>query len=194
MQIREIKVGELLDFITSEEYQKLDIKPITELRAISQFHNPDADSDDIAIIYAEKNNELLSFAGLLPKKINGEDEKVFANSCWWASQTKGKGLAIPIFYQLLKRANNKLFIAESTPRAKSIIEKTGLFGEIKPHNGFRGFIRFYFATIIQKKYPGKSWISLPFILADFILNFLFLPVRGYFLSKFKKNILTLEKF
>jgi hypothetical protein len=193
VQISEIKVGELLDFIKSGDYQKLDIKPITELRAISQYHNPDADAEDIALIYAEKNNELLGFAGLLPKKINGEKEKVFANSCWWANQSKGKGIAIPIFYQLLKRADNKLFIAESTPRAKSIIEKTGLFGEIKPHTGLRGFVRFYFADIVRKKYPGKRWFSKPFVLVDFLLNLLFLPYRGYFLAKFKKNSLTLDK-
>ena len=193
MQVREIKIRELLDFIKSEEYQKLDIKPITELRAVSQFHNPDAAPDDLALIYAVNNNELLGFAGLLPKKINGENTKVYSNTCWWANQQKGKGIAVPLFLQLLKRADNKLFLAESTPRAKTILEKTGLFGKINQHEGIRGFIRFYSASIIQKNYSDKKWLAIPFFFLDFILNVVFLPFKYFFLSKFKKGSFNIEE-
>lgn len=193
MQVREIKIRELPDFIKSEDYQKLDIKPITDLRAVSQFHNPDAAPDDLALIYAVNNNELLGFAGLLPKKINGENTKVYSNTCWWANQQKGKGIAVPLFLQLLKRADNKLFLADSTPRAKSILEKTRLFGKINQHEGIRGFIKFYSASIIQKKYPDKKWLAIPFLILDFILNVVFLPVKYFYLSKFKKGSFNIEE-
>jgi len=193
VQIREIKVRELPDFIKSEDYKNLDIKPITELRAVSQYFNPDADPEDLALIYASNDNELLGFAGLLPKKANSENIQIYSNSCWWANQQKGKGIAVPLFLQLLKRADTKLFLSESTPRAKSIIEKTGLFGEIKSNKGIRGFIRFYLADIIQNKYPGKKWMQIPFMVLDFLLNFVLVPFKNYHLSRFKKNSFSIEK-
>lgn len=193
MQIREIKVGELLDFIKSDEFEKLDIKPITDLRAISQFNNPDAKPEDLALIYAAEGNELLGFAGLLPKTVNNENTRIFANSCWWAHPEKGKGIAIPLFYKLVERANFSLFLAESTTHSKTILEKTGLFGPINETNGIRGFLRFYLADIFQKRFPNKKWLSLPFKIIDFLLNLFLIPFRFYFLKKFGKSGFSIEQ-
>ena len=101
MLIKEIKICDLPGFLKSKEYSKLDIKPITELRALSQFNNPDADPDVVALICAINNNELLGFAGLLPRYLNGENIRIFSNSCWWAHPQKGKGIAIPSVLNLL---------------------------------------------------------------------------------------------
>jgi hypothetical protein len=192
VQIREIKVGELLDFIKSDEFEKLDIKPITDLRAISQFNNPEAKPEDLALIYAAEGNELLGFAGLLPKTVNNENTRIFANSCWWAHPEKGKGIAIPLFYKLVERANFSLFLSESTTHAKTILEKTGLFGPINQKIGIRGFLRFYLADISLKHYPHNKWLPLPFKFLDSLLNLLLLPFRFCFLKKFDKSNFTFE--
>ncbi len=192
MQIREIKVGELLDFIKSDDFEKLDIKPITDLRAISQFNNPDANPEDLALIYAAENNELLGFAGLLPKFVNNENIRIFANSCWWVHPEKGKGIAIPIFYKLVEKANFSLFLSESTTHAKTILEKTGLFGPMQENAGIRGFLRFYLANISQKHFPNSQWVSIPFKVLDYILNSLLIPFRIYFLKKFDETSFIVE--
>jgi hypothetical protein len=192
VQIREIKVGELLDFIKSDEFEKLNIKPITDLRAISQYNNPDAKPGDVALIYAVENNELLGFAGLLPKFVNNENTRIYCNSCWWVHPEKGKGIAIPIFYKLLERANFSLFLSDSTKHAKSILEKTGLFGLIKQKQGFRGFLRFYLADISLKHFPNNNWLSISFRFLDRLLNFLLIPFQFYYLKKFDKTSFTVE--
>ncbi len=51
MQITEISVAQLPDFVSSKLWQQLCPKPITILRAISQFRNPLANPDDIALIF-----------------------------------------------------------------------------------------------------------------------------------------------
>lgn len=192
MQIREIKVGELPEFIKSNEFKKLDIKPITDLRAISQYNNPDANPEDLALIYVVENNELMGFAGLLPKFVNNENTRIFANSCWWVHPEKGKGIAIPLFYKLIEKANFSLFLSESTAHVKTILEKTGLFGPINENIGIRGFMRFYLADISFKRFPNNKWLFFPFKILDFLLNLLLIPGRIYLLKKFDKSILTVE--
>ncbi len=192
MLIREIKVGELLDFIQSDVFEKLDIKPITDLRAISQFNNPDSKPEDIALIYAVENNELLGFAGLLPRFVNNENTRIFSNSCWWAHPEKGKGIAIPLFYKLVEKANFSLFLSESTTHAKTILEKTGLFGPINQTAGIRGFLRLYLADISLKHFPNKKWLSFLFKILDFLLNLFLIPFRFYFLKKFYKSSFSVE--
>jgi hypothetical protein len=193
VQIKEIKVGELLGFIQSDEYKKLDIKPITDLRAISQFNNPDSKSEDLALIYSVENDNLLGFAGLLPKSVCNENIRIFANSCWWVHPEKGRGIAIPLFYKLLERANFSLFLSESTTQAKTILEKTGIFGPIVQTNGVRVFLLFYLADIFQKRFPNIKWLSYLIKFVDFLLNLLLVPFRFYFVKKFDKSTFTIEQ-
>lgn len=192
MNIREIKVGELPGFIKSEEYSKLNIKAITDLRAISQFNNPDAKPEDPALIYAADNEELLGFAGLLPRYINGEKIRIFSNSCWWVHPQKGRTIALPLFYKLIERAGFSLYLSESPPHVKSILEKTGLFGPLEQNKGIRGFIRFYFADILTKRYPNFKRFSFVVAPFDFLLNSLTATVRFFFLIKFERYSFKIE--
>ena len=186
MLIKEIKIRDLPGFIKSEEYSKLDIKPITELRALSQFNNPDASPDDIALIYAVNNNELLGFAGLLPRCINDEQIRIFSNSCWWAHPQKGKGIAIPLLFKVIEKAGFSLYLSESPQHIQPILEKTGLFEQLRKDLGIRGFIRFYFAGIFAKRFEKHKWISHLITPLDIILNVLISPVRFFYLKKFSK--------
>lgn len=68
MRIREIKIGELPGFVKSEEYEKLRTKPITPLRAHSQYKNPHADAEETALVFAAENDTLYAFAGIFPHK------------------------------------------------------------------------------------------------------------------------------
>jgi hypothetical protein len=182
--IKEVKVKELPDFVKSKAFMELDIKPITELRALSQFNNPYADPDDTALIYAVNNNELLGFAGLLPRYFNSEKIRVFSNSCWWAHPDKGKGIAIPLLFKLVEKANFKLYLTESPSHVQPVLEKSGLFEPLRKEIGIRGFIRFYFADIFEKRYKNYKWISKLITPLDLILNGLTTPVRLFYLKKF----------
>ncbi len=192
MRIEEITVRELPAFIESEEYKKLDIKPITKLRALSQFNNPDAEPDDIALIYAVNSNELLAFAGLLPRYINGKKTRIFSNSCWWAHPQKGKGIAIPLLFKLGEKANFNLYLSESPSHIQPILEKTGLFGPLRKDTGIRGFIRFYFADIFAERLEKHKWISNLLIPLDSILNLFTSPKRFFYLNRFNKSAYKIE--
>ncbi|NOY96733.1 MAG: hypothetical protein GXO81_10255 [Chlorobi bacterium] len=192
MKIKEIKVGGLASFIESEEYRQLNPKPVTKERAISQFNNPNADSDHTALIYVAAGTELLGFAGLLPRKINRAGIPVFSNTCWWTHPQKGKGLAIPLILKIIEESGSSLYLAESTPGLKSILEKTGKFEFSGPIEGIRGFIRFYFADIFLNRFQQLKYLSGIVSLGDVVLNFLTAPFRFYFQKKFEKGSFETE--
>ena len=193
MQITEIKAGELIAFIESEQYKRFIPKPITDLRAISQFHNPDADPDDPVLLIAHDEENVRAFVGLLPRNTNENlNMHVFSNTCWWSDPEKGRGIAIPLLLRALKRCNFKFYLADCTPYTKSILEKTGYFTFNEPKQGVRGFMRFYFSDIFAKKYKNLYIIRGLLFLVDTVFNLCWFPFRYYFIQKYKKNTMELQ--
>lgn len=184
MKIREITVGALPDFIRSREYENLQPKPITPLRAISQFKNPHARKKDVALVFVAENNILLAFAGLLPHKVAGFSGRVFSNSGWWVHPRLGRKFGLPVFLEAFRLCRQRMFFTDSTSYTKSILEKTGLITFCPPVYGSRFFLRFYSGTWLRKKRKTRL-ISLLFSTVDKILNTLF-SIRFPFLLK--KNL------
>ncbi len=183
MNLRVVTIGKLPEFVKSDEYARLEPKPITPLRALSQFRNPYARMTDPALVFAAENDVLLAFAGILPHKIPGETEPVYTNTCWWAHPKLGSNFAFPVFLKAFQLCNQRMIFTESTIRTKQLLEKTGLIKTYPPISGTRYFLRFYFGAIMMKK--GKSaWICAAFSIVDKILN-AFVSLRFPFLMNRK---------
>ena len=151
MNIIEVSVGELTDFINSAAYNRLDIKPITPQRAVSQSKNPDALKGDLALVYASENNSLLSFAGLIPARLNHSGIVASSNSGWWVNPDKGKTMGLPVFLRAFHGCGRKMFLTDCSAYTKEILEKTGYFEFFPPVIGKRWFLRFYTARILNRK-------------------------------------------
>jgi len=71
VEIRSIRVGELVDFI--EDYLKAApsdaLVPISRRRAISQVNNPHAKVEDRALLVAYQGAELIGYLGILPSRL-----------------------------------------------------------------------------------------------------------------------------
>jgi hypothetical protein len=178
MQITEITVAQLPEFVNSKLWQQLCPKPITLLRAISQFHNPRANPNDIALIFASENDQLIGLVGLLPELINGQPEKkASSNTCWWVQPEKGKHLAIPLFLKAFSLCDQRMFMTDCTPHTIGILEKTNWFDFPPVNHGIRGFLKFNLHELIPAKLPSTRKLKPLLKLADQILNFLILPYR-----------------
>jgi len=187
MNIREVKVSELIDFVKSEEYSQLDIKPVTLLRAVSQFYNPFANPNDMALVFASENNILLAFAGLLPDKLNGDETPCSSNSGWWVKPGNNH-LALPIFLKALQKCDNRMFFTDCSAHSKSILEKTGLFGFLPQINGERYFLRFCFSQILRRK-GANELVTAALGIFDFVMNSVFSLRMMWFLTNKKlKNV------
>ncbi len=186
MNIREVKVSELVDFVNSEEYSKLDVKPISPLRAVSQYYNPLANPDDTALVFVTEDSKLLGFAGLLPDRLNHDDSPVSSNSGWWIKPGKNH-LALPIFLSALQKCNQRMFFTDCSVQTKSILEKTGMFGFLPPVTGERYFLKFCFSQVMSRKGAYELVINILGVF-DIVLNFLFsLRMKWFLTSKKLKN-------
>jgi hypothetical protein len=160
MRIAEVKVGELTDFVNSSAYNRLDIKPITPQRAVSQSKNPDASDSDLALVYAYENDTLLSFAGLMPARLNHKCGSASSNSGWWVSPDKGKTMGLPVFLRAFHGCDRKMFLTDCSAYTKEILEKTGYFDFFPPVNGKRWFLRFYTGQRWRKKGYGEPSVRV----------------------------------
>ena len=176
MEITEIKVNELGSFIESEKYRQFHPKPITELRAISQLNNPDSEGNETALVVAHVGSQVIGFAGLISRKMNGAKEPIFSNSCWWSDYEKGKGTALPVFLKAFKLSHSRMFLSDNTEHSRNILEKTGLFHYPSPINGLRLFYRFYLKDLSLSKFPKFKFLSTLFYIFDKILNTLWTPL------------------
>ncbi len=169
MEIHEITVGELPDFVASDFFKRLETKPITALRAISQFRNPAASANDVALVIATEKDKLLAFVGLLPDRVANDSIRVFSNSCWWAKTGEGGNVSLPLFLRAFQASHRRMFFTDCLVQTKSILEKTGLFVFSPPNIGFRYFFRFYFGALAKRKGMGKLPVFF-FSFSDKILN------------------------
>jgi hypothetical protein len=190
MKIKEITVGELPDFIRSEEYALLKPKPITPLRALSQFKNPHALSENVALVFVAENNTLLAFAGILPHAAQNLKEPVFSNSGWWVHPELGRKLGLPVLLKAFQHCNGRMFLTDCTAHTKSILDKTNLFHFIPPVVGSRFFLRFYTSSLLRRK-GKKGPVTFIFSFVDKLLNIPLSYFASFVQNKKQDNIFSL---
>ncbi len=172
MKFKEIQIKAFLDFIKSDLYQNSTNIPITEQRAISQFYNPRANKEAIALILAiDKTNQIVGFIGALPDYFAKHPSIQIAwNSCWWTDQKKGKQTALPLFLKFLKVWNNKVMFRDMTSKTFQVIKRLNKFEEVKALNGYRYFIRINSAEILPNKHKSFNLIKPLLSFSDMVIN------------------------
>lgn len=188
IQITEITVAQLPDFVGSSDWQRLNPKPVTLLRAISQFHNPRANPNDIALIIATENNELIGLVGILPDLLNGRPEKkAYSNTCWWVHPEKGKQLAVPLFLKAFAACGQRMFMTDCTPHTIHILQKTNWFVCPSASQGMRGFLKFNLNELLPAKIPSLRKLAPILKLTDRVLNLLIIPWKEFVRKRLTKN-------
>ena len=172
MKFKEIKIGELLDFIASDLYKNSHHLPITKERAISQYHNPRAEKEDMALLLAlDDVNQIIGYIGALPEKLaQNPDIKVTWNSGWWVDSKKGKHVAMPLFFKFLSIWKNNVLFSDMTPKTKAILFRLNQFKVIKPLHGYRYFVRVNTAHVLPEKNKLFSYIKPLLQLGDLFVN------------------------
>ena len=171
MEFREIKIGELKEFIQSDWFKNTTDLPITTHRALSHIENPRAKQDDVCLILAlDDHDQLMGYIGILPDHFPDTETRFGWLSCWWTHPVKGKQLGLNLFLQALIVWDYQFVITDFTPHIKTIISNTRMFA-FAPHKlGVRGYIGFNLAEILPRKKAFFRKVKFLLICSDMFLN------------------------
>ncbi len=190
MELNEIKISELTNFLQSDLYKNSKNIPITQQRALSQIKNPRADKNDTALIIAVNNKNIVGFIGALPEYFPDiNNVKLAWNSCWWVDAKTGKQSAIPLFLKFLKSYDNQVMFRDLTDKTEQIINRLNLFEKVKKLNGVRYFLRFNTSEILMRKSDFFKKIKPVLQLQDNLLN-LGLLSKQKILLRLENNVYT----
>jgi len=172
MVIKEYTITQLEEFIYSDIFKKSAVIPITTLRAISHINNPRASREDIVLIVAFENDDIIGYIGILPDNIFVENTelKIGWISCWWTDNIKGKTIALELFFKALEVWDNNILITDLIPKTKFIVDKTDEFFYTEKIRGIRGFLRFNLNTILPSKHDFYKRIIILLQVIDFTCN------------------------
>ncbi|MFH1159525.1 MAG: GNAT family N-acetyltransferase [bacterium] len=194
MQIQFYNREQLAELIESDFFKNLDKIPITYHRALSHIHNPDCSEDDILLWVAYENESLMGYVGVLPGVcyINGIPEKIYWLSCFWVDEPyRNSNLASSLFFPLIKRYKDQLFISNFAPSLGKTYQSLGIFHPTTFKTGHRFYLVFCFADIIISRIPKASFLK-PFLRGiDNFFN-LFLSVRTLAYKKFERKFHLVE--
>ena len=167
MRFKHIHIAELDAFLASDLYLQSDYCPISRHRAISQRNNPQADREDVALVLAIKEEQIIGYIGLLPDRIG--EEKVYWNSCWWASE-EHRTVALPLLLEFLKVADKRILLTDMPPHTEQIIRKLKIAKIIDLPAGMVGYIGVKLANWLPERIPFMNYFKSLLLFMDCMFN------------------------
>lgn len=189
--IKKIQLKELLDFSKSEQFLRLQNKPISSLRISSYLNNPLAKQDDLVLYMAFDDEKLVGYRTIwrdrffLSKKANSFG---WLSGSWVHPKYRRKGISTKLFEEVYKDWEGNLMFTNYAINAKLLFDKTRQFSNIKSLQGTRYYSRFCLSEILERKHKIFSYLKFIFLFFDIIFNYL---VDLNFLF-FKKKVLKSE--
>jgi GNAT superfamily N-acetyltransferase len=187
MEIKVYNTGNILEFVSSDQFSKLKNIPVTKHRALSYAYNPRADASDKILFVAFEDDEVAGYLGALPEKIfyRGEWRRMTWLSCFWIDpKFRGKNISKQLFDMALKAWDHTAMITNMKPGTLKIYERTGYFHDPVTQTGIRGYLRFNLSEILPPRGGVFARIKPVFQAIDFILN-IFNAIRLVFYPGYK---------
>ncbi|MCU4163870.1 hypothetical protein [Carboxylicivirga caseinilyticus] len=201
MKFINVKNGEILSFL--EQYKKEDrsVLPISTLRANSFYNNPKASNEDVVLVLAYKNDQLVGFIGFLPDYLQGDPTKKFAwNSGWWIDENKGRDIAIPLLLYGMKQWNNMVGFIDLPYHSFNILNTLRLIDVLGVDSGVKYVLRPYLpnSNVLQCFFsllPGiiPSWLLNSKVDTSFSLVRELTNDMEYFIAENQKNTFAKDR-
>ena len=98
--------------------------PITKQRAIAWVNNPRAAPDDVVLLVAYDNGEVMAYLGVLPDRIfvAGETHKFAWFSTWWVQPSGGGGVGIILMKHALRLYDNHIGVSSYIETVRPIYD------------------------------------------------------------------------
>ena len=156
IEIKEILKKEIPDFIERSNSWNESFLPISKHRIYAHYKNPTCDDNDIVLLLAYLDKELVGYMGVFIDKIvlKNIEHKIGWLSTWWVHpKTKGLGIGREILNTMYQKNNGKIGISQFTPAAKRVYDKSGYFVELKENYGIKGVLRSNLYFVVPTLFP-----------------------------------------
>jgi hypothetical protein len=180
MQIKSYNRAELIELIDSDFFKNLNRLPISKHRALSHTKNPDAHENDELLWAAWQNEQLTGYVGVLPGfiNVNRERKKIFWLSCFWVDEHfRKENVASLLFFPLIKKYKEQLFISNFLPNLEKTYQKLGFFKPTMYKTGNIFYFKSCLSDFLPARFPKIRFLKPLFFVADFIINKVTLCVR-----------------
>ncbi len=162
---------QLKSFIESREYGEMPVIPISRHRAMSHINNPRALSEDILLILAYQDDELLGYLGILPDTLQNSIHVGWLSCIWTSPNARGKGIAKQMVDMAYQAYHHAIIITNYTKEAEHLYYKLGYFEPLTTLTGIRIYRKMCLSKILPKRYPKMKSITPLLTIWDGIFNF-----------------------
>lgn len=187
--IKKIYIKDIPELLQDESVWKHSFLSVSKHRIYAHYKNPTANPDDIVLLLAYADNEIVGYMGVFTDEIvlDGKPEKIGWLSTWWVHpKTKGSGIGRDILNTMYEANNGKIGISQFTPSAKRVYDKSGYFYTLKENAGIKAVLKSDLFFLLPQLYPSVKWLKPVFKFVDSIAN-LFISVKLYFVGSMIKS-------
>ena len=182
MEIKSFTVTDLNAALLSENFWLTKTLPITKHRALSYSHNPRADKDDIVLLVAYQDKQVIGYLGILPDKIfvNNAVYKFGWLTSWWVdSGCATTGVGAVLLFKALNAYHQYLGVSGGSKEARKSLQASQKFMALKTLKGLDIRFRFDVTRAISRKLPRMEIFRILFKIFDVIIDEI-VNLRGYF--------------
>ena len=173
IEIKKIRIKDIPDLFENKIFWNHSFLSISKHRLMAHSKNPNAEADDIVLLLAYLNEELVGYMGLFADKIvlDHTEHKIGWLSTWWVHpKTQGSGVGREILKTMYAVNNGKIGISQFTPSAGRVYDKSGYFTSLKENTGVKAVLKSNLNNLILIKYPQLKSLNFIFKCFDFLLN------------------------
>ncbi|PKP40855.1 MAG: hypothetical protein CVT96_07515 [Bacteroidetes bacterium HGW-Bacteroidetes-13] len=174
IEIRKIYKKDIPELLSNNDFWNYSFLSISKHRLYAHLKNPNLENNDIVLLLAYLDNELVGYMGVFIDKINIDNrtEKIGWLSTWWVHpKTKGTGIGREILNTMYAENGGKIGISQFTPSAKRVYDKSGYFTTLKENIGIKAVLRSNLAFVVPAVFPKMNKTTYIFKKVDAFINF-----------------------
>ncbi len=169
MELRKVCIADLEDFIKSDFFQQLDVKPISTYRVHSFTRNPQAQHGDFVLYFLEKENQIIAFRTLLPAQLTNEKERfVWLSGAWTHPKQRRNGYSRKLLDEVFQDWKGRVLATNFSPLSKALYDNSGLLRPFISVKGKRFYLFVDSKKLLLERTGNLFWL-FPFL--DLFFNF-----------------------
>ncbi|CAL2101486.1 N-acetyltransferase domain-containing protein [Tenacibaculum sp. 190130A14a] len=134
IRIQEFRKFEIPNILNDEMVWNHSFLIGTKHRLLAHYKNPKSNDDDIALLVAYIDAQIVGYMGVYIDYIHIGDkaEKIGWLSTWWLHKSSaGKGIGKEMLKKMYELNDGRIGISQFTPSAKRVYDKSGFFNYLK---------------------------------------------------------------